>query len=189
MRVGLLSVYAPEASFPCHAEETLHTADVSAHVHGDFTEITFVRGGSALCRSAAGECLVRRGDVLMAAEGSAHGFSQVRDLRLFTVRFRPETNSRSVILAALDRAFREKVHPSLLVRRIGISLNDPREEDGAVQTDLFSDPGAREREHRLQEAMIEVRRRFGRNALVRGMNMLDGATAVERNQQIGGHRA
>ena len=106
-----------------------------------------------------------------------------------TVRFRPETNSRSVILAALDRAFREKVHPALLVRRIGISLNDPREEDGAVQTDLFSDPGAREREHRLQEAMIEVRRRFGRNALVRGMNMLDGATAVERNQQIGGHRA
>ena len=37
--------------------------------------------------------------------------------------------------------------------------------------------------------MIGVRRRFGRNALVRGMNMLDGATAVERNQQIGGHRA
>lgn len=90
MRVELLSVYAPEASFPCHAEETLHTADVSAHVHGDFTEITFVRGGSALCRSAAGECLIRRGDVLMAAEGSAHGFSQVRDLRLFTVRFRPD---------------------------------------------------------------------------------------------------
>ena len=106
-----------------------------------------------------------------------------------TVRFRPETNSRAVILAALDKAYREKVNPGLLVRRLGLSLNDPREEGSAVQTDMFTDPEAQNREHRLQEAMIEVRRRFGRNALVRGMNLLEGATAMERNKQIGGHRA
>ena len=106
-----------------------------------------------------------------------------------TVRFRPETNSRGIILSALDRDFRRKVDSGLLVRRIGLSLNDPREESGAVQTDLFTDPEEQHREHRLQEAMIEVRRRFGKNALVRGMNLLEGATAMERNQQIGGHRA
>ena len=106
-----------------------------------------------------------------------------------TVRFRPETNSRSVILAGLEKAFREKVHPALLIRRIGIALNDPKEEGTAMQTDMFTNPEVQERERRLQEAMIEVRSRFGRNALVRGMNLLEGATALERNQQIGGHRA
>ena len=54
---------------------------------------------------------------------------------------------------------------------------------------MFTDPEAQDRERRLQEAMIEVRSRFGRNALVRGMNLLEGATALERNRQIGGHRA
>ena len=106
-----------------------------------------------------------------------------------TVRFRPETNSRSVILAGLEKAFREKVHPALLIRRIGIALNDPKAEGTAMQTDMFTNPEVQERERRLQEAMIEVRSRFGRNALVRGMNLLEGATALERNQQIGGHRA
>ena len=106
-----------------------------------------------------------------------------------TVRFRPETNSRSMILAGLEKAFREKVDPGLLVRRIGLVLDDPREEGCAMQTDLFTDPVQQDRECRMQEAMIEVRRRFGKNALVRGMNLLEGATAMERNRQIGGHRA
>ena len=52
-----------------------------------------------------------------------------------------------------------------------------------------SAPEEQDREHRLQAAMIEVRRRFGKNALVRGMNLLEGATAMERNRQIGGHKA
>jgi DNA polymerase V len=106
-----------------------------------------------------------------------------------TVRFRPETNSRTVILEALDRAFREKVDPGLLVRRLGLALTDPREEGCALQMDMFSDPDAQDREFRMQEAMLEVRGRFGSNLLVRGMNMLDGATAMERNKQRGGHRA
>ena len=106
-----------------------------------------------------------------------------------TIRFRPETNSRGIILAALDKSFREKVNPGLLVRRIGLSLNDPKAETGAVQTDMFTDPEEQDRERRIQEAMIGVRGRFGRNALVRGMSLLEGATAMERNEQIGGHRA
>ena len=106
-----------------------------------------------------------------------------------TVRFRPETNSRGIVLAALEKSFREKVNPGLLVRRIGLSLNDPKAETGAVQTDMFTDPEEQDRERRIQEAMIGVRGRFGRNALVHGMSLLEGATAMERNEQIGGHRA
>ena len=106
-----------------------------------------------------------------------------------TVRFRPETNSRSVIVEALDAAFRKKVNPGLLVRRLGLSLNDPREESSFVQTDMFTDPEQQSREHRLQETVTDMRDRFGRNALVYGMNLLDGATAMERNEQIGGHKS
>ena len=106
-----------------------------------------------------------------------------------TVRFRPETNRRGIILDALDKAFRKKVNPGLLVRRIGLSLNDPQAEGGIMQTDMFTDPEEQEREYRLQEAMIEVRKQCGRNTLVYGMNLLEGATAMERNRQIGGHQA
>ena len=106
-----------------------------------------------------------------------------------TVRFRPETGSRSVILEGLERAFREKVDPSLLARRIGIALCDPREDTAALQTDLFTDPEEQEKETRLQEMLAGVWGRYGRNALIRGMNLLEGATAMERNRQIGGHRA
>jgi DNA polymerase V len=46
-----------------------------------------------------------------------------------------------------------------------------------------------ERERRLQEAMLSVKKRYGKNAILKGTNLQEGATAMERNQQIGGHRA
>lgn len=61
--------------------------------------------------------------------------------------------------------------------------------DVLYQCDLFTDFEAVERERKLQRAMLEVRRRYGMNAVVKGMNLLEGATTIERNSQIGGHRA
>ena len=58
-----------------------------------------------------------------------------------------------------------------------------------IQLDLFTDYEALQKEKRIQAAMGDVRRRFGANAIFKGMNLMDGATALERNQQIGGHRA
>ena len=46
-----------------------------------------------------------------------------------------------------------------------------------------------EREKRRQQAMLDIRRRYGKNAIVKGMNLEEGATAMERNRQIGGHQA
>ena len=54
---------------------------------------------------------------------------------------------------------------------------------------MFVDYDALEKDRRLMAAMLEVRRRYGANAVFKGMNMLDGATALERNRQIGGHKA
>ena len=58
-----------------------------------------------------------------------------------------------------------------------------------MQLDFFTDYDALGRERRLQAALQEIRGRFGSNALFLGKNMLDGATQLERNSQIGGHRA
>ena len=68
------------------------------------------------------------------------------------------------------------------------------------QLDLFTDYAAlqkeqeeekeeREKERKLQEAMLEVKKKFGKNAMIKGMNLQEGAMTVERNKQIGGHKA
>ena len=79
-------------------------------------------------------------------------------------------------------------------------------EDSALKTyeyeqlDLFTDYVAREaeqkkeqveleRERRMQEAEISIKKKFGKNAILKGMNLQDGATAMDRNRQIGGHKA
>lgn len=58
-----------------------------------------------------------------------------------------------------------------------------------VQYDLFSDPSQQEKERNLQLALLEIKRRYGRNAVMRGSNLLGCSTYRERNNQIGGHRA
>jgi DNA polymerase V len=62
-------------------------------------------------------------------------------------------------------------------------------DEGSYELDLFTDFAAVEKERNLQRAMLEVRKRFGMNAIVRGMNLLEGATTIERNMLIGGHKA
>lgn len=58
-----------------------------------------------------------------------------------------------------------------------------------VQYDLFTDPYSQEKEKNLQRAVLEVKKRYGKNAIMRGANLLDCSTYRERNNQIGGHRA
>ncbi len=106
-----------------------------------------------------------------------------------TVKLRIRTNSKTLILDSLSRSFEAKVDHRLLVRRLGIAANDTRQDDGYRQLDLFTDFDAMEKERSMQRAMLAVRRKYGLNAVVKGMNLLEGATTIERNQQIGGHRA
>ena len=48
---------------------------------------------------------------------------------------------------------------------------------------------AKEREKHLQQALLEIKKRYGKNAVLKGMNLEEGATTIERNSQIGGHKA
>ena len=106
-----------------------------------------------------------------------------------TVRLRHRTNSRAMITEKLFQSFTAKVDRSLLIRRLGISANNTEIDTGAFQLDMFTDFRVLERERHLQEAMLAVRKRYGMNAIVKGMNLMEGATTIERNTQIGGHRA
>lgn len=106
-----------------------------------------------------------------------------------TVRLRARTNAPSAILKPVLDAFDRKADHGLLFRRLGVCAEDVREDGCALQLDLFSDGEALARERRLTRAMLDVRKKYGANALLKGLNFREGATAMERNTQIGGHRA
>ncbi|MBR1926559.1 MAG: Y-family DNA polymerase [Bacteroidales bacterium] len=99
------------------------------------------------------------------------------------------SSTRLISKAALD-LFDRIVNPKLHVRRLGVTAaNVTSEDSGAEQLELFSEPFDTEKERREQEAIIRIRGKFGKNAILKGMNFEEGATARERNQQIGGHKA
>ena len=98
-------------------------------------------------------------------------------------------NSPQLIVPLLLRQFDEKTDHRLLYRRLGVCANDIAEDDGFFQANLFIDTCALEKDRRLSGALLDVRRKYGANAIFNGMNLQEGATALERNMQIGGHRA
>jgi DNA polymerase V len=123
-----------------------------------------------------------------------------------TVNLGRQTSSTKLIIDKVMGLYDEIVNRSLLVRRITVVANHLAEESTVAekaefeQLDLFTDYEAlqkeqaaekeeRERERKLQEAMLSVKKRFGKNAMIKGMNLQEGAMTVERNNQIGGHKA
>ncbi len=118
------------------------------------------------------------------------------------------TSSTTKILEAVTELFDRIVDPNLLSRRINITANRISSES-AVQTnqkvtveqmDLFTDYEAKERaeaaekaklekESVMQHTMLDIKKKFGKNAILRGFNLEEGATAKDRNKQIGGHKA
>lgn len=98
------------------------------------------------------------------------------------------TDSRRVLMERFDELFGQNVRRNVPIRRIVIGLGDLVDEAYRTRT-LFDDEEADEKERNLQEAIVDVRHRFGKNALLKATSLKDKATAIERNSQIGGHRA
>ena len=113
------------------------------------------------------------------------------------------TSSTSRIEAAVLRLYDRIVDENLLVRRMYVVANhvirkeDVKEEtSGFEQMDLFTDYAALEKEKekeakeaQIQQALLAIKHKYGKNAVLRGMNFREGATARDRNNQIGGHKA
>lgn len=116
------------------------------------------------------------------------------------------TSSTRIIMDAVMELYDRIIDPSLLTRRITVVANrvcdesKVQESEQFEQLDLFTDYQARakekqkedealSRERKLQEAMISVKKKYGKNAMLKGMNLEEGATTISRNNQIGGHKA
>ena len=113
---------------------------------------------------------------------------------------RPTSSARQ-IMAAATALFERIASEKLLVRRLNLTACQvlPQGAQPAAccqQLDLFTDEAARQaqdearaREKRVQETLLSIKKKYGNNAIVLGMSLEEGATARERNQQIGGHKA
>lgn len=123
-----------------------------------------------------------------------------------TTNLKKATSSTQVITDAVMALYEEIVNPELLSRRITIVANRLVDENSvSEQTDyeqleLFTNYEVRQKEHteekearqkerKLQEAMLSVKKKYGKNAMLKGMNLQEGAMTIERNKQIGGHKA
>lgn len=123
-----------------------------------------------------------------------------------TIHLERRTSSTKLITDAVMELFDRIADPKLLVRRIYVTACQVVEESSVKreavmeQLDLFTDYAALEkkrreeeqlleRERKMQLAMLEIKKKFGKNAILKGMNLQEGATARERNQKIGGHKA
>lgn len=123
-----------------------------------------------------------------------------------TTNLRQYTSSTRLILDAVTELFDRIVDKRLLVRRVNLVAcrvldeDAAREKDSCEQLDFFSitesaqqqaaaEEKELERERRRQQAMLAIKKKFGKNAIIKGMDLQEGATAMERNAQIGGHKA
>ena len=109
-----------------------------------------------------------------------------------TARLNGHTSSSDYIIKAVTRLYNRIVNPSLTVRRLNVTAQNVISENDAepIQLDLFGDNAPTDgRERRRQEAVLAIRKRYGKNSILRGMNFEEGSTARERNKQVGGHKA
>ena len=98
------------------------------------------------------------------------------------------TNSCRKLLAYFEDFYHKTTDRNHLIRRINIGFNNVISEDFVVY-DLFTDEKADKKERAVSEAVIQIKQKFGKNAILKGMNFEAGATGRKRNKLIGGHNA
>ena len=123
-----------------------------------------------------------------------------------TANLKQHTSSSRLMTQAGVKLYHEIVNPDLLIRRITMAANhvisekEVQEEQQYEQMNLFTDFGIAkkekeekneklEREKKMQKAMLDIKKKYGKNAILKGMNLQEDGTAMERNRQIGGHKA
>lgn len=98
------------------------------------------------------------------------------------------TNSYKKIIKELEKLYTEKTSKDYLIRKLTVGLNDIKNEDMiGIQLDMFSNPENNKKEYNLQKAVISIKNKFGKNAILRGMSLEKKATAKIRNKLVGGH--
>ena len=105
-----------------------------------------------------------------------------------TVSLETAVNSDKVLRDELVKLYDRIVDRYSPIRRVNISCNNVSNED-YVQFSLFDDVEALEKERKIQSVVVELKKKYGKDAVLKGMNFNDAATTIERNHQIGGHKS
>lgn len=123
-----------------------------------------------------------------------------------TQNFKKKTSSTHIIVSAVMELYNRIVDKNLLIRRITLNANklvpenSVEQEENYEQLDIFTDyeilekkkakeKSALQQEKNMQKAILVIKKKYGKNAILKGMNLMEGATAKDRNKQIGGHKA
>ena len=123
-----------------------------------------------------------------------------------TAKLGRKTSSSKIMISKVMEVYDRIINPQLSIRRINIAAinvvpeDSVKEQDEVEQLDLFTDYDALrkkkeeelkdlEKEKKLQQATLDIKKKFGKNAVLKGMNLEDGAKTIERNGTIGGHKA
>ena len=108
---------------------------------------------------------------------------------LGTAQFCRPTNLSAEMVPAIAALYRRIVNPNYMVRRISLCCNRVTRDTEMLQLNMFEDVSQQLRQKALQETLLEIRSRYGKNSILKGINFEEAATGRLRNQQIGGHRS
>ena len=123
-----------------------------------------------------------------------------------TINIEHYTSSSSIIVENITKLYDKIINRNLLIKRINLTANnvinkeDAKSKINYQQIDLFTDyqklnekiekeKVLEQDENKLQHVIIDIKNKYGKNAILKGMNLQDGATTIDRNNQIGGHSA
>lgn len=137
-----------------------------------------------LCLGLVDQCLVTSHISLVIGYSNQKCFEPARG----STTLRSATSSNRRLLSYVEQLYRRIVRPGAYIRRITLTYTGVMTED-YQQFDLFSDPEETEKDVKAQRAVISIKQRYGRNAILKGMNLEESATTIERNGQIGGHKS
>ncbi len=138
----------------------------------------------ALCLEMAARGMTTKSITLMIGYSNELGLEPVSG----TASLDTNTSSYRLIIPRVLEVYERIVEKDFSIRRLNLSCNGVTE-DTYEQYNLFTDYEALERDKKLQKATLEIKNRFGKNALLRGMDLQEAATTMERNRQIGGHKS
>ena len=137
-----------------------------------------------LCLDLVDQCLVTSHISLVIGYSNQKCFEPAKG----STTLRSATSSNRRLLSYVEQLYRRIVRPRAYIRRITLTYTGVMTED-YQQFDLFSNPEETEKDVKAQRAAISIKQRYGRNAILKGMNLEESATTIERNGQIGGHKS
>lgn len=138
----------------------------------------------ALCLDMTDKNVVTESLTLMIGYSNELGIKPVNGTASMTV----STNSYRTIVPHILKLYERIVDKKNLIRRLSLTCNNIHDE-AYEQYDLFTDYAQLERDKKMQKVALEIKKKYGNNALIRGMDLQEAGTARERNRQIGGHKS